>query len=635
MRLALRRLPHLPGLDGLRALAVIAVLIYHAEASWLPGGFLGVEVFFVLSGYLVAALLLADYERSGRVDLASFWLRRARRLLPAALALIGAVVAYTLIFLPAEAAALRDDSLAALIYLMNWQLIFAQQSYFEAIGRPSLLRHLWSLAVEEQFYLIWPLLLAGALRLLRPSWALLLTLLGALGSSLLMAALYQPNIDPSRIYYGTDTRVAGMLIGAALAFVWPPDLLPLRTGRSTALQLDGLGLLALGALLICFLWFDEYLPLLYRGGFAMVALTTAVLIAVLVHPNSFVGWGLLGSAPLRAIGVRSYSIYLWHWPVFALTRPGLDLALDGPGLLLLRLGLTGALAELSYRFIEQPFRSGAVGAAWAAMRAARGLRRRRLSQRWIAGGAALGALGLALGGGLLAAPPSAPPPYMASLDEAAARAATACCITSPTPTPSATPASPTAVATPTLPASVALLSAVPAASPTAVATPTLPPAPPPPPPPPGPVFAIGDSVMLGAASELAAVLGNVEVDAEIRRQVGPMIDILRWRAASGLLPDTVVVHIGNNGYFAPGQFDEMMHILAGVRKVVVINLRVQRPWEGPNNTIIAEGVARYPNAVLLDWSAASAGRYDLFWDDGVHLRPEGARIYSALVASMR
>lgn len=141
--------------------------------------------------------------------------------------------------------------------------------------------------------------------------------------------------------------------------------------------------------------------------------------------------------------------------------------------------------------------------------------------------------------------------------------------------------------------------------------------------------------MLGAASELSAVMGNVEVDAEVSRQMGSMIDILRWRAANGLLPDTVVVHIGNNGYFAPGQFDEMMQILAAVRKVIVVNLHVQRPWEEPNNATIAEGIGRYPNAVLLDWSAASAGRYDLFWDDGVHLRPEGARIYSALVMSMR
>ncbi len=631
MRLASRRLPYLPGLDGLRAIAVIAVLVYHAEARWLPGGFLGVEVFFVISGYLVTALLLADHERSGKVDLGGFWLRRARRLLPAVLTLIGAVVAYALIFLPAEAASLRDDSLAALIYLLNWHLIFAQQSYFEEIGRPSLLGHLWSLAVEEQFYLIWPLLLAGGLRLVRPGWALLLTLLGAIGSSLLMAALYQPTVDPSRIYYGTDTRVAGMLFGAALAFVWPPDLLPLRTGRTMALQLDGLGLLALAALLICFCWFDEYLPLLYRGGFAMVALTTAVLIAVLVHPNSFVGWGLLGNAPLRAIGRRSYSIYLWHWPVFVLTRPGPDFSLDGLGLLLLRLGLTAALAELSYRFIEQPFRSGAVGKAWAALNAAHGSHRRRLSLRWLAGGAALIAAALALSAGLLAAPPALPPPYLASL-EAGGRVDPPCCAATFVPLSSATPAP--AAATPTLPAPEALLSAVPAASATPPATPTLAP-PPPPPPPPGPVFAIGDSVMLGAASELSAVMGNVEVDAEVSRQMGSMIDILRWRAANGLLPDTVVVHIGNNGYFAPGQFDEMMQILAAVRKVIVVNLHVQRPWEEPNNATIAEGIGRYPNAVLLDWSAASAGRYDLFWDDGVHLRPEGARIYSALVMSMR
>jgi peptidoglycan/LPS O-acetylase OafA/YrhL len=630
------RLPYIAGLDGIRALAVLAVLVYHLQPRWLPGGFLGVEVFFAISGYLVTALLLNDVEQHGFVDLRRFWWRRARRLLPACFVLIAAVLAYALLAMPAEAANLRDDALAALFYVTNWHLLVQQQSYFEAIGRPSLLRHLWSLAVEEQFYLLWPLLLGLSLRLLRPLATLLLTLLLAAGSALLMALLYRPDLDPLRVYYGTDTRVAGMLLGAVLAFLWPPTAIPLRYGKATAWQLDGLGLLALLALALSCYWFNEFMPLLYRGGFTLVAIASVVLIAVVVHPNSFLGWGILGSPLLSALGRRSYSIYLWHWPVFAVTRPGLDLPFDGLPVHVLRLCVTLFFAELSYRFVEQPFRSGAVERAWQALWHASGQRRRRLQWRWTMGMLGVGAATASLLVGMAFAPVATPPPYLAALLDAAtpSSALAAPLQVTATSLPSSTPQPPTATTTPTMPV---LPTTTPALEPTLTPepSPTAVPPTPEPPPPPGPVYAIGDSVMLGAAGELSAAIAPIEIDAQVSRQVGALIDILRWRASSGLLPDTVVVHIGNNGYFAPGQFDEMMQTLANVRRVIVVNVRVQRPWEGPNNGTINEGVVRYPNAVLLDWYGATEGRYDLFWDDGVHLRPEGAREYAALIASYR
>src|SRR5918992_2342578 len=219
-------LPYAPGLDGLRALAVIAVLLYHAELSWLPGGFLGVEVFFVISGYLITALLLTEWWQHGRVDLKRFWIRRARRLLPALYLLLAVTLAYAVLFLPGEVAGLRGDVIAALGYVTNWYLVLGNESYFEAIGRPSLLKHLWSLAVEEQFYLLWPPVLALGLGVGATRWrerrVLLVALAGAAASALLMALLYRPEVDPSRIYFGTDTRATGLLIGAALAFAWTP-----------------------------------------------------------------------------------------------------------------------------------------------------------------------------------------------------------------------------------------------------------------------------------------------------------------------------------------------------------------------------------------------------------------------------
>src|SRR5918997_2255708 len=222
------RLPYLPGLDGLRALAVVAVLLYHAGLPWIPGGFLGVEVFFVISGYLITSLLLVEWHGRGRVDLKAFWFGRARRLLPALYLVLAVTLAFAVLFLPDEVARLRGDAIAALGYVTNWYLVFGQESYFEAIGRPSLLKHLWSLAVEEQFYLLWPPVLALGLGVGATRWrerrVMLVALAGASVSVLLMATLYRPEVDPSRLYFGTDTPAAGLLIGAALAMVWTPEL---------------------------------------------------------------------------------------------------------------------------------------------------------------------------------------------------------------------------------------------------------------------------------------------------------------------------------------------------------------------------------------------------------------------------
>jgi len=658
----------LRGLDGLRAVAVLGVVIYHAGLGWLTGGFLGVEVFFVVSGYLITALLLAEHRSTGRIDLVRFWLRRARRLLPALFLLLGVTLAFAVLAVPDETARLRTDALAAFAYVTNWHLIVGDQSYFESIGRPSLFLHLWSLAIEEQFYLAWPIVLGVLLRAGRRV-ALGFTIAGAIGSAIWLAVLFDPAGDPSRIYYGTDTRLTGLLLGSALAFVWVPTVasvpMPapgMSRRRKRKLQrqaadlgrwanarlawaLDIVAIGALGLLVAFFAAADAFEPFLYQGGLAILAVVTAALIAAVVHPRGHVG-RVLDVRPLRWVGTRSYSIYLWHWPVFALTRPGLDLPLDAAPTFAIRLALTALAAEASYRFVEAPIRSGAPGRTWARLRTPEPGAARR-PQRWpvpaVAGGLAA-VLSILLVSVAIATPP--PPPdgiVTASIDRivvvpsaspSAGSSDPAEPVTAaPSGTATASPgpaapggSSPDLDGTPPSAGAPGPTGALPAARPAAATVESAPPAPH------REILAFGESVMIQGAEALARDLGPVRVDAAVGRHVADGVEILQERADAGELGDTVIVQLGNNGPFRAGQFEAAMDALQDVPVVVWVNVRVPRDWEAHNNRVIESGVARYPNAHLVDWYDATEGRPDLFWKDGYHPRPKGARLYADLIA---
>jgi peptidoglycan/LPS O-acetylase OafA/YrhL len=644
-------LPYIPAIDGLRALAVMAVVLYHAEIGLFGGGFIGVDIFFVISGYLITSLLLAERTGgAGRVNLPGFWARRARRLLPALLALVGGSLLYTVLFLPDEVSSLRGDALASLGYVTNWYLIFEDQSYFEALGRPSLLRHLWSLAVEEQFYVFFPLIFAAVLARLYVRYALALVCAVVLASVALMAVIFEPGIDPSRVYYGTDTRIAVILSGAALAFLWRPGDLPRRAAALTARTADAWGLAALVGLVCVAIAATDDGAFLYRGGFLAVAVLTAVLIASAVHPNATLIKGILARRPLVWLGTRSYSVYLWHWPVFMLTRPGEDVAIDGVELLAVRLAITIVLAEASFRLIEAPVRTGSLRKRWVAV--SRGARAsvgmadfRRLAATGTAGG-----LAVFLAISVVAADPPRLPSYLqagqvqtVTWSRGGLPEDSATPVSSPTPVPSTPTASPAPTLAPTptlapLPSEQAAQAATPAPVPVQ-ATPAPPPSPEPtalplpPPDPTGPrVFALGDSVMLGAAAALQSTIGNLEADAAVSRQVSQGIDILSWRADNGLLGDIVIIHLGNNGYFGQGQMEQIMSILSGVDRVVFVTVKVPREWEGPNNVVIQSGAA-YPNAVVVDWYTTGIAAPSFFWDDGFHLRPHGANFYAGMLVS--
>jgi peptidoglycan/LPS O-acetylase OafA/YrhL len=356
---------YMPGLDGLRAIAVLGVIAYHLNAAWAPGGLLGVGVFFTLSGYLITDLLLAQ-AGGGGIKLGAFWLARARRLLPAVIVMIVVVVAWVTVIGPHQPPDFRLSAASALAYVNNWWLIFHDVSYFAQFATPEPLNHLWSLSIEEQFYIVWPFLLLLGLRLVpeiktapdvRPRLAAV-ALGMAVFSAVLMAVLYHPGLDPSRVYYGTDTRAQELLVGAALAMVWPSRRLRFNIAPAARRTVDGGGVVGLVVIGLMFWRSSEFAPFLYRGGFLVLSVATAMLVAALAHPASRLG-PILGWRPLRWIGVRSYGIYLWHFPIIVLSTPE---GAHGPDLLraCLQLAATFGAAALSWKYVEDPIRHGAL-----------------------------------------------------------------------------------------------------------------------------------------------------------------------------------------------------------------------------------------------------------------------------------
>lgn len=609
-------LSYMPALDGLRALAVLAVLAYHADLPWARAGFLGVDVFFVISGFLITALLLNEHARNGRINLIQFWRRRALRLLPALLLLLAVVSVAVPLLAPDQNETLRGDVLAALTYVSNWWLIFQDQPYFEAIGRPPVLRHLWSLAVEEQFYLLWPLLLAFGLRnpFRSPRRLVKWLLLAVAASGLAMAFIYSPDGDNSRAYFGTDTRIGTILLGAALAFLWSPGVRSASPRKLTAFARDLFGLGALAGLgWLIFSW-NEFEPMLYMGGFTLVAILSVVAVAVSSQPGYLTG-RLLGNLPLRWLGQRSYSIYLWHWPVFMLTRPELDTTLSGLPLIGLRLGLTLSLAVASYALVEKPVRDGFLGHCWVRLRS--GLSAPRALRPAISGFCGL-MIPMLVGGAVLAgvAIPREAPRSDAELALEKAEQDDVSTVSG-----NLHPIEGVELTEPEEPAPPA----EPPVDPNAVPVdPGAVPAP--------RVTAIGDSVMLIAKDALTARFGGV-VDAGVGRQTKDVIAVTQHMRDTGQLGDAVILHMGTNGLITVAQFDQIMDLLKDVPLVAVVNVKVARPWEEVNNRMLAENVGRFPNTRLVDWKATGSANPHLFYSDGVHLKPSGIGTYVDMMSA--
>ena len=586
--------PYLPGLDGIRAIAVLGVIAFHVGSAWVPGGLLGVGVFFVLSGYLITDLLVAEFRRRHTIDLGQFWLRRARRLLPALFLMLFVVIGWATLFDRGQLGTLRDDLPSAIAYFSNWWFIYQHISYFARFGPPAPFGHLWSLAIEEQFYLVWPLLVLAGLRFARRRRVLIpIVIAAAAASAIEMALLYVPFGDPTRVYDGTDTRAFALLIGAAFALAWPRDLKisDLTDGGRRVLELAGT--LAVVGIVVLFCTTTEYDAFLYRGGMVLCALLSAVLIAVTIHPGARFGQ-LLGVAPLSWIGKRSYGIYLWSYPVIVLTTP----SGNSPGAFrsLFDIAVTFALAALSWHFVEEPIRHGALGELW---RRARSWNPPRLSALgWIVSSFATANVIVCIVGlsGLLAGPTADPQSSITAILPTGSNSGT------PGTTQPTGPGATTVSTTPSRPKGAGIL-------------------------------AIGDSIMIDAAPYLRQLLPGIAIDAIEGQQLYQVQAAVAKLRQQGVIGDRLILELGTNGPYTPAALNNLIRSFGPMKKIVIVNSWVPRPWEQFVNQTIATVARQHPNVTVVDWFALGRVHPSDFYPDGIHLNPVGARYYAGLIAT--
>lgn len=572
----MQRRHYINGLDGLRALAVVAVMLYHLHYSWAPGGLLGVGIFFVLSGYLITGILLRQWNQQHRLDFKDFWIRRAKRLLPALFTMLIVVIVLSYFLHQNQLLVIRQDSLAAVLYVSNWWYIFHQVSYFQSLGQPSPFEHLWSLAVEEQFYLLFPLLLWFGLRWLSNSkWLLAVSLGMAVVSACLMSWLYQPGVDPSRVYFGTDTRAFALLIGCALAILSPGQTLKEPLSKKKKWLVDVLGTISLLILLGFIFGMSQYNSFLFQGGLVLISIITAILIAVITQPTSMLG-KLFAWKPLKWLGERSYGIYLWHFPIIILSSPVSNITGIKWTRIIFQVLMTIGVAAVSYRWIENPIRYSTISRPLMVKSTIEIL---------------VGILFLAL-----------PHPNNRTDLKAAPSAAT-----KSTKPPEAPTRSAMARAQPTL------------APPLEQMTEEI------------KVTAIGDSVMINLEPYLKQLIPGIFVDGRVGRQLIQTVPEIANLKSNGNLGNVIIIQLGTNGPFTLDQLQALYQSLGNPKQVVFVNTRVPRPWESEVNSILAKFVLSTPQATLVDWYTTSANQPGYFVSDGVHLTSEGATVLADMI----
>ena len=573
-----RGIRHVPAIDGLRAVAVIAVILYHLDFSWIPGGFLGVDLFFVISGYVITRLLLDSIQRSGGLDLRAFYAARFRRLLPPLLFMIFVTTIIVGFWAPDTMRRFLGDAPFSIFGAMNWWLIFRETDYFESIGRPALLQHTWSLGVEAQFYVVWPLILLLVLRYFGkkriPFAALLIAITS--GITLLIVSLQVDGSDASKVshvYFGTDTHSIGLFLGAALAVSWIPQNLQETVSRRAQDFIDGIGVFGFLGIIAAFLFIDASDPTLYKIAFPLAGIFGVAILISIVHPASRFA-PILSSKPFIWIGERSYAIYLWHWVIFQITRPEYDLEGSTWALYALRVLLVFALADISLRLVELPVRTGLIDYWFKGMkyRTKRVQIRQKITVLLIvifiaASSSTVAVRAIATGDAQLneikkqIEQPFIPP----TLDE-------------------------------------------------------------------GGLWVTGDSVILGIRSELDLVENIGLINARVGRQASELLEEIR-RDKEKMSDATVIFNLGNNNKLTEEQVSLIFQELADQPRIIVVNAAVPRAWLEDNNALIKKYADLY-SANLVDWASISAEHPEYFAPDGVHLVPAGVRAYVDAISTL-
>ncbi len=572
---------YIHSVDGLRAVAVLAVLLYHLGIDWIPGGFLGVDLFFVISGYVITGLILDSIARSGTLDLRAFYLSRIRRLLPALIAMIVFTTLFIGVYAPETVRRFISDIPYVLTGSMNWALVARQQDYFESIGRPPLLQHTWSLAVEAQFYLIWPLVLLFILKYFGKKNIPYAALGIALASGIALFA-YSVRIDTqesaiSHVYFGTDTHSIGLFLGSALAVSWQPQNLTREITKRAQDFVDLFGVVGFLGLLSTFLFINESDPTLYRIAFPLSALFGCATLISVVHPASRFA-PILSTRPLIWIGERSYGIYLWHWIVFQLTRPSIDLVGDDWALYALRVLIVFALADISLRYIEIPVRRGYFE-LWF-----RGMKYRTKAVRLRQKLSTMAAILLTISAtSLVSMNAIERADQIAAQEQAAAQEANEGGVDQVI---------------------------------TSTDTPGL--------------WVTGDSVILGIRNVLAQYERIELINARVGRQIGELIEVAKTdQQFVGNSP--VVLNLGNNNRLIESDVITLMEIVKNQPRIIVVNTAVPRSWKDLNNELIRKIVSQYPNATIIDWDQISTNHPEYFATDGVHLNPPGVNAYVSAI----
>ena len=571
---------HISSIDGLRAIAVTAVVLYHLGISWIPGGFLGVDLFFVISGYVITRLILDSINQSSALDLRAFYAARLRRIYPGFLFMVVCTIIFIGVWAPEAIKRFLSDLPFALTGTINWLLVARHQDYFETVGRPPLLQHTWSLAVELQFYFIWPIILLGVLKYFGKKNIARIALVIAMvsGTSLFFVSLQldQSNAQQiSHIYFGTDTHSLGLFLGSALAVSWIPQNLSADIEKRAQDVIDGIGVFGLLGLISTFLFIDESNASLYRIAFPLAGIFGCLVIISLVHPASRFA-PIISTAPFRWVGQRSYGIYIWHWVIFQVTRPSVDLSGQTWALYLARVLLVLALADISLRWVEIPFRQGLVQNWFRGMkyRSAKVKLRQQIS--------VVASIIM-----ILAVTTSISVQAINKADQIANQIAQESNDTQSQQDLGSTTG----------------------------------------------LWVTGDSVILGIRSKLEAKEHISLINARVGRQAPELLAVMRVDQTS--VPSSpVVFNLGNNNALSEQTVVDIFEIVKNQPQIIVVNTAVPRAWKDANNAIISKVAANYPNTKVVDWDRISTGRPELFAPDGVHLSPAGSDVYVDLVLSV-